>query len=239
MPRAAVPNNALPSRGPTRQLCRTLASSNRLASPETNHGPFKLWCDDLRPANVLVDTDHRIVGVVDWEFTYAAPAGLTHAPPWWLLLIMPEEWPAGLDDWAAQYEPQLQTFLRALRAKEREFVERGLLEEGYVRGMPLSGRMQQSWGPGDFWVAYAARKSWAFEGVFWRSVDERFFGKGDGGFLERLELLSPEQAEEMEALVGRKMREKEECTLMNWYEEGPGSSKLPPDILSLESRESK
>jgi hypothetical protein len=37
-------------------------------------GPFKIWCDDLRPANVLLNENMQIVGVVDWEFTYAAPA---------------------------------------------------------------------------------------------------------------------------------------------------------------------
>ncbi|AEO66399.1 uncharacterized protein THITE_33846 [Thermothielavioides terrestris NRRL 8126] len=216
-----------------RQLFRTLASSQRLASPKTNHGPFKLWCDDLRPANVLVDANHRIVGVIDWEFTYAAPAEFTYAPPWWLLLTMPEEWPEGLDDWVEHYEPRLETFLRALRAKEREFVEQGLLKEGYL-DKPLSARMRQSWETGDFWLAYAARKTWAFDGIFWRSIDERFFGKSEAGFMERLKLLPPEQAAGVEALVERKMREKEECTLVDWYEEGPESALLPPDILGPE-----
>lgn len=89
-PKATVPQTSLPA-------------APRL--PGNQHGPFKLWCDDLRPASVLVDADHRIVGVVNWEFTYAAPAEFTYSPPWWLLLIMPEEWPAGLGDWVAHYEP--------------------------------------------------------------------------------------------------------------------------------------
>jgi hypothetical protein len=54
-----------------------------------NEGPFKIWCDDFRPANVLMDEALKIVGVVDWEFTYAAPVGFYYAPPWWLLIENP------------------------------------------------------------------------------------------------------------------------------------------------------
>ncbi len=84
---------------PYRQLFRKLASEARLANVESGGGPFKLWCDDLRPVNVLVDKDGKIVAVIDWEFAYAAPADFSRIPPWWLLLVMPEKWPAGLDDW--------------------------------------------------------------------------------------------------------------------------------------------
>ncbi|PNY26322.1 Uncharacterized protein TCAP_03752 [Tolypocladium capitatum] len=210
---------------PWRQLFRKLAAERRLTSPDTDCGPFKLWCDDLRPANILVDADHRIVGVVDWEFTYSAPVDFTYSPPWWLLLVMPEEWPRGLDDWAATYEPRLKTFLGAIEAKEREFIEQGRLDESQV----LSTHMRRSWETGDFWLAYAARKTWAFDGIFWRRLDERFFGKNEGGFMERLTLLPPKQMAKMEVLVERKMQERDECTLVDWYAED-AMSKLPPSI---------
>ncbi|KAJ5812724.1 hypothetical protein N7447_009747 [Penicillium robsamsonii] len=32
-------------------------------------GPFKLWCDEIRLANVLLSKDLKIAAVVDWEFT--------------------------------------------------------------------------------------------------------------------------------------------------------------------------
>ncbi|KFH43666.1 hypothetical protein ACRE_055790 [Hapsidospora chrysogenum ATCC 11550] len=182
-----------------RQLFRKAAAENRLTSRDTDSGPFKLWCDDFRPANMLVDAENRIVGVVDWEFTYAAPVEFSHSPPWWFLLIMPEEWPDGLDDWATKYEPRLATFLRALESKEREFMEWGRIDKSQV----LSAPMRRSWDTGDFWTAYAARKSWAFDGIFWRTLDERFFG--DCG----------KQAAAMEEFVERKMREKEEGTLID------------------------
>lgn len=76
---------------------------------------------------------------------------------------MPEEWPAGLDDWAANYAPRLQTFLRVLEGKEGEFIAGGRLDASEVR---LSERMRRRWETGDFWVAYAARKTWAFDGTF-------------------------------------------------------------------------
>lgn len=55
----------------------------------TNHGLFKLFCDDLWPGNVLVDDNLRLTGVVDWEFPYAAPAQFAGSIPWWLLLEKP------------------------------------------------------------------------------------------------------------------------------------------------------
>lgn len=44
------------------------------------NGPFRLYCDDLRPDNVLVDASSlAVTGVVDWEFTYAVLVELTYA----------------------------------------------------------------------------------------------------------------------------------------------------------------
>ncbi|KAK7413351.1 hypothetical protein QQX98_007795 [Neonectria punicea] len=163
-----------------RQLFRKLASEPRLADSEFDLGLFKLWCDDLRPANVLVDKDHKIAAVIDWELTYATRAD----PPLWLLFKAPEDWEAGLDDWAAKYEPILATFLRALEGKEKEFIEQGLLKESEI----LSTRMRESWGSGRFWLTKSE----------------------SGDFKERLKLLSPDQVDAMEEFVKRKLEEKEE-----------------------------
>jgi hypothetical protein len=53
---------------------------------DNDSGPFTLFCDDLRPGNVLVNENYEMTGVVDWEYTYAAPTGFAHSPPFWLLM---------------------------------------------------------------------------------------------------------------------------------------------------------
>ncbi|OAQ68096.2 protein kinase-like protein [Pochonia chlamydosporia 170] len=64
-----------------RRLFQGLSKQRKLASSTFTNGPFKLWCDDLRPSNILLDANMQIVEVVDWEFTYAAPAEFSFAPP--------------------------------------------------------------------------------------------------------------------------------------------------------------
>jgi aminoglycoside phosphotransferase (APT) family kinase protein len=38
----------------------------RQLSTKHRHGPFPLFCDDLRPSNVIVDADLNVRGVIDW-----------------------------------------------------------------------------------------------------------------------------------------------------------------------------
>jgi hypothetical protein len=68
-----------------------LSITNKLCA-EHPQEPFRLYCDDFRPSNVLIDLDASCIsGVIDWEFTYAAPAEFTYVAPWWLLLQSPED----------------------------------------------------------------------------------------------------------------------------------------------------
>ncbi|KAH7308945.1 hypothetical protein B0I35DRAFT_453545 [Stachybotrys elegans] len=212
-----------------RQLFRKLASEGRLANTEFEYGPFKLWCDELGLMNAVLGPNKRVTGIVDWEFSYAAPAEFSFSPPWWLILTPPEKWEQGLDDWVAHYEPKLAMFLEELSKKEERLIDREELSEHDA----LSPRMRKSWETGQFWVDYAARRSWAFDGIYWRFLDEKFFGKNESGdFKERLKLLSPEQIEAMEELVKRKLREKEESCIVDWY--APGTDiKMPPDLLNI------
>lgn len=119
-----------------RQLFRRLAKQGRLSSfgfaqddwsaqskgkvthatlpaPDSS-GAFRLWSDDFRPVNILVDNEDNVLGAIDWEFTYAAPTQFALDPPWWLLLEMPEMWDEGIDDWTSVYEQRLQTWLAAM-----------------------------------------------------------------------------------------------------------------------------
>ncbi|KAK1146750.1 hypothetical protein N8T08_002511 [Aspergillus melleus] len=166
-------------------------------------------CDNFRPANVLLDEDLRITGVVDWEFTYAAPVEFSYALPWWLLIEKPEYWPKGLGDWYIEYERQLQPFLGALMCWDDDAIEQGRMEEN----QRLSGPMRHSWESGDFWIAYAARNNFAFDAIYWENIYQRFFGTTDcdmdGIWRQRLDLLNDLEKCEMEDLVDRKTREME------------------------------
>ncbi|RDL36432.1 uncharacterized protein BP5553_05784 [Venustampulla echinocandica] len=130
---------------------------------------FRLWCDDLRAGNVLLNEDDSIAAVVDSEFTYAGPTQFTLDPPWWLLLDQPERWPNGMDKWREAYDSRLKTWLRAMEKVEEKV--------GVGAASPrLSTYMRESWETGRFWLNYAARKSWAFDSIYWKYLDERFFG---------------------------------------------------------------
>lgn len=192
-----------------RCLFRKLAQEKRLCSHD--QGPFKLFCDDFRPTNVLANSQHgfKAVGAIDWEFTYAAPIEFVYSPPSWLLLERPEYWKEGLDDWIQVYETRLPVFLQELQKREDESTKRGIITEDDR----LSKHMLESWQTGDFWVCYAARRSWAFDMLYWAKIDRRFFGDGD--LEDRFELLSPEEKDGLEDFVQRKLVEKKERSLVN------------------------
>jgi aminoglycoside phosphotransferase (APT) family kinase protein len=183
-----------------RCLFRKIARENRLCSYD--NGPFKLVCDDFRPTNVLANSEYgyKAVGTIDWEFAYSPPA--------WLLLERPEYWEAGLDDWTQVYEKRLTVFLQEIEKRETESIQRGILSEDNIR---LSQRMRESWQTGDFWVCYAARRSWAFDMLYWAKIDRRFFG--EGGMEDKFQLLTEEERNGIDEFVQMKMAEKEERRL--------------------------
>lgn len=116
-----------------------------------------------------------------------------------------------LKDWIENYEKILPVFLRVLKESEQAAIDRCILKESDW----LSDHMLKSWETGDFWLNYAARKSWAFDMIYWAKIDRRFFGDGD--LEDRLQLLTQSEREEMDGFVQRKLREKEERTyLFDW-----------------------
>ncbi|KAI9931874.1 hypothetical protein MW887_010458 [Aspergillus wentii] len=189
-----------------------MTQKGRLAHSANDHGPFKIWCDNLRPSNVLVNKNLQIVGVIDWEFAYAAPVEFSHAPRWWLLLEQPEYWPDGIEAWAKQFESRLQTFLKVLTEREETAMQQGRLRQE----QRLSGPMRQSWVNGDFWVTYAARKNFAFM-IFWKKLDHRTFGSctipEENRWEKRMKLLSEEESQFMEQAVSRKLEQIEKRVL--------------------------
>lgn len=216
-----------------RQLFRRLAKQGRLsrfgfaeddwsASSKQAHqtlsapdgsGSFRLWCDDFRPANVLVDENDRVIGLIDWEFSYAGPTQFALDSPWWLLLDVPEMWDGGIEDWVCVYERRLETWLSAMAEAEKD------MEAG---SMLLSAYMRESWATGRFWLNYAARKSWAFDTIYWKYLDERFFGERredvpmEELWKTRLSLLTEAERAALEPLVQTKLEESRERRLIEW-----------------------
>ncbi|KAI1410869.1 phosphotransferase family protein [Hypoxylon sp. FL1857] len=212
-----------------RQLFRKLATEKRLISDSpTAEGEFRLFSEDLRPANVLLDKELRVVGVIDWEFAYAAPAQFSYDPPWWLLLEEPESWKEGYRGWMETYEPRLQIFLRVLEAEEKKFAVANLAEGVSSLSLtgdaktepPLSQRMRESWEKKTWMVKYAARKSWAFDFIWWKFLDENYLGPNeDQDHKARLGHLSEAQREVMEAFVTQKMEERTNEKLLTLSDE--------------------
>lgn len=207
-----------------RKLFQRLADTNSLW-PERGYsgGDFKLFSQDLRPANVLVDEDLRVVGVIDWEFAYAALAEFTFDPPWWLLLLEPECWPGGYNEWMKAYEARLQIFLRVLEVEEKKMTETSgasLPDNNGAASTPsLSQSMRRSWEERDWMVNYAVRDSWAFDFIWWKFLDERYFGpNGDQDHRARLHLLSEVQKAAMDALVTAKAHERSHRRIFEWDE---------------------
>jgi hypothetical protein len=108
-----------------RQLFRRLARQGRLNAPSPSGAEeFRLFSEDLRPSNVLIDAEDRVVGVIDWEFAYVAPAQFSRDPPWWLLLKgRSDYWPGGHEAFMEAYEGRLGTFLRVLEVEEGKMRE--------------------------------------------------------------------------------------------------------------------
>jgi hypothetical protein len=154
-----------------RHLFAQLAASTQ---PPDNDGPFKLFCDDLRPANMLVDPETlRITAVLDLEFTNAMPAQFARDPPWWLLLVGPDMWldrGHTIETFVEAYTPRMEQFVQAM---ERVEVETGRDRDGKGR---LSGLMRDAWQSGEFWVNFAARKSLDIDEIFDAQIGRIRFG---------------------------------------------------------------
>jgi len=198
----------------------------KLLPAPSNSDSFRLYGDDFRPGNILINDSNEIVSVIDWEFTYTAPTQFVLDPPWWLLLDTPEMWDAGIEDWVKDYQLRLETWLSAMKEAEESAGS-----ESNSTEFLLSAYMRESWETGRFWLNYAGRKSWAFDTVFWKYLDERFFGRREHDveknklWKTRLHLLSKDSRDALEPFVERKMQEIKERKLVNW-ESGSAKSRL-------------
>lgn len=156
-----------------RYISRHLFAHSTLRNWPWDNGSFKLFCDDFRPQNVLVDPETLTVkAVLDLEFTNSMPRRYAHEPPWWLLLRGPEtaldrhKTRAALDGFKEAYESRLLVFLHAMKHAE---TLRGPVNEDEES---LSELMSQSWKTQSFWFSYAARRPFHVEAFFDRYLRE-------------------------------------------------------------------
>lgn len=237
-----------------RQLFRRLAREGRLAQDEQEDNGmaitqqnevFKFWCDDMRPTSVLLNDNNDVVGVIDWEMSYFAPASFHYNPPWWLIIDRPEFFKKGLRSWAKEYERHLPLFLKAMEIEEAELkkakqkagdgqgpIQNSLqllaIDEAGGHGSQstsMSKRMKQNWDNGRFFLDYCARRNYGFDPIYWKFVDKKFFGKNMKGLIlkkarykERLHLLSKKERAQMEPFVAWKMEDWEEDKVVEWEE---------------------
>ncbi|KAH8722008.1 phosphotransferase [Ilyonectria robusta] len=202
------------------------AQSAKLASSTLSPAPsgsdsFRLWGDDLRAGNILLTDSDDIAALIDWEFSYAAPTQFALDPPWWLLLDLAETWASGIDDWKHIYEMRLETWLFAMKRVEAE----ENIQDFHSLPVPLSTYMRESWETSRFWLSYGARKSWAFDTMYWRYLDEKFFGDRESDIPQealwktRIHLLSDDERRAMEPFVETKLIESKERIIVDWEPE--------------------
>ncbi|KAL4883965.1 kinase-like domain-containing protein [Aspergillus karnatakaensis] len=139
--------------------------------PRDNHGPFKLFSDDLWPGNVLVNDALEIVGVIDWEFCYAAPSQFVASIPWWLLLRRPDSLLNGSDptEFLSSFLPKADIFLESMGTREQA---RGIKGES----PRLSALMRQSIQDKSAWFMLACRMVGSVDLIYWDLLDEFVWG---------------------------------------------------------------
>ncbi|KAH8196430.1 hypothetical protein TruAng_009417 [Truncatella angustata] len=93
-------NNAVEDEGDARDK---YAAERRPASEPESEGGFTRFSEDFRPANILLDKDLWVVGVIDWQFAHAAVTQFSFDLPWWLLLEEPEYWTGGYRAWVRRW----------------------------------------------------------------------------------------------------------------------------------------
>ena len=173
-----------------------------------DNGPFRLFCDDLRPSNMLIDPDTlRITAVVDFEFTNAMPAQYSQDVPWWLLLGRPESWlrDEKKDEFLRLFEPRTEQFIRAVQRVERRRADKS--DEPL-----LSARMQESWDSGRFWFNIATRCSFDVDDVYWHMLHKEGMGEA---------MLSDSILGDKTAFIERKMQQADE-----YFDEKDGDARF-------------
>jgi hypothetical protein len=173
---------------------RLKQSIDRFLYTNNNTSPFKIYCYDFCPSNMIVDEDLNIKAVVDFEFWNALPAQFAHGPPWWLTSLRPDEWiDRGFDFEAlkSRLEPHVEQFLQVMEKVEKE---KATDEPVALLSVP----MRDSWISGRFWFNLAMDDSWTIDAVYWAALHK----PGD-------EVLDEAMEDELKAFYHVKMKQLE------------------------------
>ncbi|KAI5209191.1 hypothetical protein E4T38_02524 [Aureobasidium subglaciale] len=165
-----------------------------------NTGPFKLFCDDMHPRNVLIDEHtHQITAIIGWEWTYAAPREFSLTPPSWLALEGPSGWNTSSE---VAFGRQMSLFLQALEDVEQK--RESTFPPKEPGEPPMSTVMRQNFEDGTFRFVQLLLKSFNFdEEVIWPNLERVLQRRG------LLEVGVPSE-EEIEAFVVKKMKDLDE-----------------------------
>ncbi|KAM0812778.1 hypothetical protein AB5N19_12769 [Seiridium cardinale] len=108
----------------------------RQVLPGRDKGPFKFMCDDFQPTNMIVNNekDLEIIAVVDWEWSYTAPAQMVDSTPSWLLIESPNAWPS-VDKRFARFQKNLELFTRILKEEEEKVLGTDVPEDETPSGI--------------------------------------------------------------------------------------------------------
>lgn len=155
--------------------CRMMELVPLFVSAYHDAGPFKLFCDDFRFGNVLMDeTTLKFTGVIDWEWAYTAPYQFLFCPPSWLILERPTSW---TEDEEQHYEEKLAIFLECLKDEENK--RQSETSSGPSKDHRMSSLMRKSFEDGTFWFMQLLQEAFAFdEEVLWLNLEKILCKRG-------------------------------------------------------------
>ncbi|TVY25156.1 hypothetical protein LHYA1_G006487 [Lachnellula hyalina] len=137
-------------------------------------GPHRLFCDDMRPSNMLINPKTmEITALLDFEFTNVMPAQFAYDLPWWLILREPgielSEGEAAKQEFLNLFEPRKEQFIHAM--------ERVEARSARPAWEPLlSARMRDSWDSGRFWFNLMSRNSVDVDQIYWQILHREGLG---------------------------------------------------------------
>ncbi|KAG9533322.1 hypothetical protein KCU93_g321, partial [Aureobasidium melanogenum] len=155
--------------------CRMMELVPYFVSADHDAGPFKLFCDDFRFGNVLMDeTTLKFTGVIDWEWAYTAPYQFLFCPPSWLILERPTSW---TEDEEQHYEEKLAIFLECLKDEENK--RQSETSSGLSKDHRMSSLMRKSFEDRTFWFMQLLQEAFAFdEEVLWLNLEKVLCKRG-------------------------------------------------------------